>query len=155
MNTRNISSALNSIRSVKQILKKEGVIRHEKTIHCELAEWLIAEYLSGTRAISGNQKGWDIQLENGDKIQVKSHAKARTNASNWTTLSKDPNGAKEIFIVVFSSDYFILEIFRISTKEAYELCNSKKEVTWVQLRKKGKSLNLKNFKKQFPFLFSE
>jgi hypothetical protein len=149
-----IRKSLNSIRAGKILLRKVKVIRHEKTIHCELAEWLVADFFDGIRAISGNQKGWDIQLQDGRKIQVKSHAKARTNGSNWTTLSPFSKGVDEILIIVFSPDYFILEIFQVDCKTGYSLCNQKRELTWPKLRKAGKTIDLAPFRKRFPFFFN-
>jgi hypothetical protein len=153
-NSNQIRGALNLIRRAKQILKAQDVIRHEKAIHCELAEWVIEKYLDGNRATLGNQKGWDIELNDGIRIQVKSHAKARTNLSNWTTLSKHSEGVSEIFVVVFTADYFIMQIFQINVDEAYRMCNKKREITWKRLEKAGKILDLSLFKKKFPFLFT-
>jgi hypothetical protein len=82
VSAKQIQEALHSIRTAKRLLREVDVIRHEKTIHCEIAEWFVAKYLDGKRAISGNQKDWDIELKDGNKIQVKSHAKALTNPSN-------------------------------------------------------------------------
>lgn len=148
-----ISQALTSIRQSKKALSENKVIQHEKAIHCELAEWLVAEYLGGIRAKSGNQKGWDIELKDGTKVQVKSHAKAKTNPSNWTILSKHSDGVAEIFIVLFSSELFITTIYRIDVVDAYQMCNAKREVGWKKLKDAGKALELQPFKKQFPFLF--
>jgi hypothetical protein len=148
-----IPEALHLIRTARTKLRKAEVIRHEKAIHCELAEWLMAEYLGGQRAISGNQKGWDIELKDGKRIQIKSHAKALTNPSNWTTLSKHSEGVSEVYVIIFSPDYFIDEIFRVGVEEAYGMCNSKREITWRKLRTADKAIELIKFKKKFPFLF--
>lgn len=148
-----VHEALSLIRQGKAMLREQGVLRHEKAIHCEIAEWVIAEFLDGSRAISGNQKGWDIELLDGSKIQVKSHAKARTNMSNWTTLSAYREEVTDIYIVVFSPDYYIIDVFTINADQAYEICSKKREITWRRLEKEGKALNLNRFREKFPFLF--
>lgn len=148
-----VQQALSLIRQAKTILREQNVLQHEKAIQCEIAEWVIAEFWGGSRAVSGNQKGWDIELLDGSKIQVKSHAKARTNMSNWTTLSAHREGVTEIYIVVFTPDYYIIDVFAISADQAYEICSKKKEITWRRLEKEGKALNLTRFKEKFPFLF--
>lgn len=148
-----ISEALSLIRKGKSVLKSENILQHEKPIHVELAEWLAAEYYNGKRANSGNQKGWDIVLKNGEKIQVKSHAKADTNISEWTQLSKHTDGVSLLFIVVFSIDLYIKSIYEISIEEAESICNKHREVTWGKLERLNKALDLSPFMKQFPFLF--
>jgi hypothetical protein len=60
------------------------VLFHQKLSHVELAEWITAMHFNGNRAESGNQKGWDVITANNEKIQVKSHAKAPSNPSNWS-----------------------------------------------------------------------
>jgi hypothetical protein len=148
-----IITALEAIRNSKKILRNYKIIQHEKTIHCELAEWIVAEYLGGTRAISGNQKGWDIELRDGQKIQVKSHAKSRTNISDWTTLSPYSEEVALIYIIVFTPDYFIKEVFCIDSDTAYSICNKKREITWPKLRNENKHIDLLKLKKLFPFFF--
>lgn len=138
-----VQEALSLIRQAKTILREQGVLRHEKAIHCEISEWVIAELLGGSRAVSGNQKGWDIELLDGTKIQVKSHAKASTNMSNWTTLSAHREGVTDICLVVFSPDYCIIDVFTISADQAYEIC-SKKRNNMAALGKRGESFEFKS-----------
>src|SRR5262245_47591954 len=94
-----IASAIDMVRRGHDILKDTGVISHQKQVHVELSEWVTAQLFNGDRATSGNQKNWDVVLPDGQKVQVKSHAKALTNPSNWTTLSKSCDGVSFIFII--------------------------------------------------------
>ena len=145
---------LDAVRKARTFLRSEKIIQHEKPIHCELAEWLVAKYLNGTRAISGNQKGWDVVLSDGRKIQVKSHAKAPTNNSPWTTLSGSSENVSELFVIIFSIDYFITAVYRIAMSDAEAMCNSSRQVTWGKLERAEKKIELPEIKKEFPFLFS-
>ncbi len=148
-----IADSLNLMRMAKRLLRDAGIVQHEKQPHCEMAEWLVADHLSGSRATSGNQKGWDVELADGRKVQVKSHAKAATNPSNWTTMSKDMTGVSEVYIVIFSADLYIEEIFHISTEEANSMCITKREIGWAKMRTAGKSINLDDIRYKYPFFF--
>jgi len=149
-----IEIALQNLRNARQTLRELNVMNHEKSVHCELAEWFVAEWTNGTRAKSGNQKGWDIELGNGEKVQVKAHAKAITNNSPWTTLSNHTDGVSEMMIIIFDIHYKIDEVFRIKIQDALMLCNKNREIQWSKLRKEGKEIGKKEFDEKFAFLFN-
>ena len=52
----------------------------------QIGEWLVETIYEGKRASSGIQAGWDVQAAH-KNIQVKTHAKAINNNSNFTVIS--------------------------------------------------------------------
>ncbi len=148
-----VAEAIEHCRLGKVGLKEAEIILHEKPLHVELAEWIASEYYGGVRSVSSSKKAWDVELPTGERIQVKSHSKASSTTAECTTLSKHSQGVTYLFIVLFSLDLYIKEIFFIDIIEAEKMSNVKREITWGKLRNENHSQILKPFKKKFPYLF--
>jgi hypothetical protein len=63
-------SLLSLYRGILRELKSRGVIRTENAPTGDYAEYLVARGLGGVLAMN-SKKSWDVQLPNGDRIQVK------------------------------------------------------------------------------------
>ena len=69
-------------------LKELGVVPNKKDFTSQLGEWLVETIYEGKRAESGIQKYWDVKVA-AELIQVKTHAKAKTNSARWSSIKLD------------------------------------------------------------------
>jgi hypothetical protein len=80
-----VRSAVQQLIRAKNNLKSLGVLRSERLVG-EFGEWFAEQLISGERATSTTQSGWDL-ICNGKKYQVKTHAKSESNGARWTERS--------------------------------------------------------------------
>jgi hypothetical protein len=130
---KDIRKLLDSIYKAKVKLKQKGVLRSERFTG-ELGEWLAECAYGGKRAKATSQKGWDITLtnKNGSQLlQVRTHAKGKTNTAAWTEIKPD---SIELFdrliIIVLSDDFFIKEWYDIP-KESLRRLLTQSGKSWV------------------------
>jgi hypothetical protein len=110
--------ALKQFLEALKILREEGVLINKKDFTCQLGEWIVETVYDGKRAISGIQKGWDVDVK-GHHIQVKAHAKATTNSAKFSVVSnKSIEKIDELIIVVFTADYKLERFYKIPWMEA-------------------------------------
>ncbi len=85
VSTRRIRVALQRYWTAREELRALGVLRFDRSLHAEYAEWLAARMLGLKLATSGVQRGYDATDPNGGTYQIK----ARTVASLETSTSFD------------------------------------------------------------------
>jgi len=101
-----------------QNLHDEKILINRHSFTSQIGEWLVATIYDGERAKSGIQAGWDV-IANGKYIQVKTHAKAVSNNSNFTAISSTSKAhIDELIVLNFSPDYKLLEFYQLSWEEA-------------------------------------
>ncbi len=128
--------ALDSFFQAMKALRDEEMLINKKDFTCQIGEWLVAMLYEGKRATSGIQKGWDVNAK-GKHIQVKAHAKAETNNSKFSAVSKDSTERiDELIIVVFTFDYKLEAFYKIPWNVA---------LSHIQLRGKRNPRNIINW----------
>jgi hypothetical protein len=130
---RDIRKLLNSLYEAKVQLRVKGVIRSERFTG-ELGEWLAECAYGGTRAKATTQKGWDVTVpttSGSDLLQVRSHAKGKTNNARRTEIKPDSIDLFDrLIIIVLSDDYFIKEWYDIP-RDALRTLLTQSGKSWV------------------------
>ncbi len=116
-----IRASIHKINSGIQELRNLKVTRTVK-LTSEIGEWLVNEIYQGKMATSSTQKGWDIKAD-GKRIQVKAHAKRKDNTAQWTVCNYNEQLFEEFVIVVFSEDYRLKKIIKLSFEELMKKSN--------------------------------
>ncbi len=119
-------------------LKRLGVLNNKKDFTSQIGEWFVAELYDCIFADSNIQKGWDLRLLTGQRVQVKTHAKASTNPNKWTALKYEENAPIDILvIVVFTEDYKLKKLYKIPWNKAFVLSQKdnagKRFIKWNRL----------------------
>jgi len=126
--TNRIKTAFKNYLNAIQELRNLGIYQNKRDFTSQLGEWLVETLFEGKRAINGNQKYWDIETKS-DKIQVKTHSKANTNKTRWSSIKYDEHADVDfVVIVVFSQEYQLKEIYRIPWSNCLELINKDKNI---------------------------
>lgn len=117
-------------------LKELGVLNSKKDFTSQIGEFIVAEIYNGLPG--GNiQKGWDVCLQDGRKVQVKTHAKAETNNNQWTAIPYEANAEIDLFIIlVFTHDYKLKHFFETPWSSLWELTSkdaTRRLVRWNRL----------------------
>lgn len=131
-----ITVALSDYLNSWQRLVDLGVLTNKKDFTSQIGEWLISAIYNGERAQSGIQKDWDVLVQE-RKIQVKTHSKAPNTTPRWTGIKSDPNAKlDELVIIVFSPDYKLIELYKVSWNIALPLIKKEKHrdvIYWKDL----------------------
>jgi hypothetical protein len=110
--------AIQDYLAAEKKLRDETVLVNRHSFTSQIGEWLVETIYDGKRASSGIQAGWDVQAD-GKNIQVKTHAKAINNNSNFTAISSSSKvHIDELIILNFSPEFKLLEFYRLSWEEA-------------------------------------
>lgn len=151
-----IKKALDSYATALGKLKDLNVITNKKDFTCQIGEWLIASLYNGKRAESGIQKDWDIHVD-GQRLQVKSHAKAATTGARFSAVKYNPKAEIDaLIIVVFSHDYKIKKLYRAPWSVAVERITREKHrdvIYWSHLEDYEVNLNSFEDKQNIVELF--
>jgi len=133
--------------SLLKKLREEGVLTNKKDFTSQIGEWLVETLYDGKRAISGNEKGWDVEV-NGKYIQVKTHSKDEGNSNRWSRVENHANvHIDELVIIVFSHDYKLNEFFKVPWAEAVSCIKMrgrkepKSEINWSSIKKYSVDIN--------------
>jgi hypothetical protein len=128
-----LSEELNALKifsESKRLLKELNIVRSERIIG-EIGEWYFLRLFGGKLATRTSEKGWDIQRDNGSKVQIKTHAKSLDNNARWTELSLASRSYfDELFVFVFSPNLILYGIF---SKPKADLPAEKKIIDWKDL----------------------
>jgi hypothetical protein len=147
MNPANVRKCLDQLSAAKSALFNGNVIRSER-LTGELGEYLALLQLGGHLATATSNKGWDlittISGKKDQKVQVKAHAKGRSNTARWsefTTIS----AFDYLFIVVFSPNYYVRELYLVDSASLSKLAKFNKTtsrwiVYWDHLKSASKTI---------------
>lgn len=120
-------------------LRQQQIMINSHSFTNQIGEWLVEILFDGKRAPNG-QKGWDVDV-NGKHIQVKTHAKAETNPTSFSNVSKcDKEQIDELIIIVFTHDYKLKNFFIVPWYVACPLIKErtkkkKQELNWSEIQK--------------------
>lgn len=115
--SRRVADAMESMARAEQTLRDEGVLRSHRDVDVDLTEWIISMLLGGRLAQSRTQRGWDVELTDGRKVQVRKDRKdPLTNIwrgkiwiSNWPDVSPNDLAA----IVMLDVNHKVVDVFVI------------------------------------------
>lgn len=116
-----VKKAVQQLVLAKNKLKSLGVLRSERLVG-EFGEWFAEQLISGERAISTTQSGWDI-ICNEKKYQVKTHAKSDSTGARWTEWKYTKKEFDFLILLIFSSRLFLNEAYIISYEIAERRVN--------------------------------
>lgn len=132
-----IKNALADFLKAWLTLKALGVLNNKKDFTSQLGEFIVADIYKGRLAINSIQKHWDVELTDGKKVQVKSHAKAGTNKNQWTPVPYCEDAKIDLFIIiVFTEDYKLKHFFEVPWKKLYDLSiqdKTRRLIRWKKL----------------------
>lgn len=128
-------------------LRDEGILVNKKDFTCQIGEWLVETIYEGSRAKSGIQEGWDVDV-NGRHIQVKAHAKADGNNNRWSAVNNTTvERVDELIIIIFTFDYKLKEFFKVPWEEAVSHIHlrgkktPRPEINWSSIKNYKKDLS--------------
>ena len=107
-----VYDAIESLNRAKEDLRKLDVLRSER-LTGEFGEWFAEVFFDAPRADSTSQSGWDLVSRNGDKIQVKTHAKGDNNNARWTEWKYQSKEFDILVILIFTKELKLKEAYRI------------------------------------------
>ena len=111
-NYSHIQSAIADYLQAWAKLKDLKVLNTKKDFTSQLSEFIAATIYKGKPSTNSIQKDWDIELSDGSKLQVKSHAKATTNNNRWTPVPYLEDAEIDLYIIiVFSEEYKLKHFF--------------------------------------------
>jgi hypothetical protein len=90
-------------RSILKELKERGVVRTENAPTGDYAEYLVAKALGGVLA-PNSEKRWDVLLQNGERIQVKSRVVADPPRAGQRQLSPFRSFEFDVAVIVLLRD---------------------------------------------------
>ncbi|WP_297510946.1 hypothetical protein [Flavobacterium sp.] len=115
-------------------LKEHGILRNQKYITGQLGEWIASILFEADIATNGINQYWDLEDAQGNKYQVKSHAKSHTTNARWSKIEYPANAPINfIVIVVFNPNYKLQELYKIPFEEALNRCTSKYILNWIRV----------------------
>jgi hypothetical protein len=133
-----IQKAIGSFLNSWAELKKLSLLSTKKDFTSQIGEFIVAHLYGGMLAKNSIQKDWDVQLNNGHKIQVKSHAKASTNKNRWTPVQYTEDANIQIYIIiVFTEDYKLKHFFEVPWEILWSLSSKDKArrlIRWNKLK---------------------
>jgi hypothetical protein len=138
MNPKTVRSLLDQIAFAKKSLFDAKIIRSER-LTGEIGEYLAElQFPMAKRAGTTSNKGWDLILPDGNKIQVKTHAKGAANKARWTEV-RHIEAFDILLIVVLSTNYSLREIYQVPRDELEKLAKKNHRevaiINWDKLRK--------------------
>ena len=118
-NVKDVFLAIQKLNDAKEELRSLDVFRSER-LTGEFGEWFAERLINAKRAASTSQTGWDLLGANGEKIQVKTHAKGDKNKARWTEWNYSAGAFDILMILVFTKEYKLKEAYRIPYQNAEE-----------------------------------
>jgi len=121
----------NCLRQLRGI----GVVRGHIDPGAEYAEWLVAQKTGAQRG-QKNQKGWDLVLRDGIRIQVKHQQKADSNAHRhcWYIAEKTLEGADRFVLVDFDAHFSVRGMYIVDKEQVQRLGHYREKYSDWQLR---------------------
>ena len=124
-------SALKNFSQSKKILRECGIARSERIVG-EIGEWYFIQLFGGKLAPTTSAKGWDVECQDGKKIQIKTHAKSSNNNARWTEINPSSlSHFDELYIFVFSQDLILRSILFKKSVNIYFKTNKKEESSGI------------------------
>lgn len=130
---------IDTIVKKNESLRNLGVLRGQGKFVGDLGEWLAGQ-IWGLEPARQNQRGHDLvdSGNNGEKWQVKTHAKAIKNPARKTHFGYERIEEKEsqqfqyLLILVLTPDFYFDQIFRLTYNEAFEVAKKSKSgnINW-------------------------
>ncbi len=107
--------------AARQGLTKLGILRSERTLQSDYAEWLVAELLDLQLAPSTIQKAWDAKDAQGRTYQIKSRQVSNLSENTSFDLRRIEEPFDYLVCVFFSCTFELLGIARVPYAVVREL----------------------------------
>lgn len=109
--------------SAREGLTTLGILRSERSLQGDYAEWLAAELLGLTLASSGVQKGFDAVNEAGERFQIKSRLVRSLTQSTSFDFRSEQLAFDYLVAVFFDPEFELLGLARVRKSDVLELGN--------------------------------
>jgi len=116
-------------------LKNNNVIRSQRFIG-EIGEWIAEQLFPGyLRAAGTSNKGWDLKDQNGDRLQIKTHAKSSDNNFHYTPIGNNTD-FDYLVIIVLNETFQLRKCYKVPVVNVKDLIVNK-HINWEKLEKNG------------------
>lgn len=102
--------AVKNLSATLHTLRVTGVIRSRRYTG-DLGEWYVERLYGAARATGQTQKGWDIQLASGDRLQVKTQSYDLAN--RWNYLDSDLDHFDRFVLVILTDDLTVRDLYDV------------------------------------------
>ena len=103
-------AAIAQLANAINTLKATGVIRSRRFTG-DLGEWYVAQLYGGKVAKSQVEKGWDVRLTDGTRLQVKTQSYDPQN--RWNYLDSDPTHFDRLVVVILNDTFTLRDLYDI------------------------------------------
>jgi hypothetical protein len=117
-------AAITQLAHAIDALKATGVIRSRRFTG-DLGEWYVAQLYSGTMADSQVEKGWDVRLTDGTRLQVKTQSYDLQN--RWNYLDSDPAHFDRLVVVILNDNFTLRNLYDIPVADLTPLLRTGRE----------------------------
>lgn len=123
--------------TAKNTLTSLGVKRNQRSIESQIGEWFVTRIEGGRVEEHPNNPDYDV-VADGQRIQVKTHCKAKSNKSTFSSVSYPNDAGIDILaIVIFDEKLKIKHYFRVPWIEVVQLRTLQKDgkyhISWSKL----------------------
>jgi hypothetical protein len=101
--------AVRNLAHAFKVLHATGIIRSRRYIG-DLGEWYIERLYGGVRAAGPTQKGWDVQLPTGERLQVKTRSYSPT---TWDYMDADLAHFDRLVLVRLTDDFTVRDLYEV------------------------------------------
>ena len=112
---------IQSYLAARQGLRKTGILRSERSLQGDYAEWLVGEMLGLKLTPSTIQKGYDAKDKYGHAYQIKSRLVKSLNSNTSFDFRKIEAKFNYLICVFFSTTFELLGVVRVPFKVVQEL----------------------------------
>lgn len=117
-------AAITQLAHAINALKATGVIRSRRFTG-DLGEWYVAQLYSGRIAGSQVEKGWDVQLADGTRLQVKTQSYDPQN--RWNYLDSDRAHFDRLVAVILNDTFTLRDLYDIPVADLVSLLRTGRE----------------------------
>src|SRR5262245_47959495 len=103
-------AAITQLAQAISALRVTGVIRSRRFMG-DLGEWYVAQLYDGRIADNQVEKGWDVQLVDGTRLQVKTQSYDPQN--RWNYLDSDPAHFNRLVVVILTDTFTLRDLYDI------------------------------------------
>lgn len=117
---------INCYLSSRKGLSELGILRSERNLQGDYAEWIVAEFMDLTLSESTVQKGYDATDKEGNTYQVKSRIVKNLSVNTSFDIS-DINHQFDFLVgVFFSPSVKVLQIIQVPYEVVADICSENK-----------------------------
>lgn len=133
-----IKSILKYSESITELRSEPTNVFRSHRYTGDLGEWYVAQLFNGIRAEKVTEKNWDVILQNGQLLEVKTQTYEKGN--KWNYINKDMNKFDRFILVILCNNVHIRNLYDVPSsklglllKEVNEKDGKKYTYKWKDL----------------------